>query len=239
MISTIEIIIRIFLATILGGLIGIEREVNNRPAGLRTHVLVTLGSTLIMLISVDAFKAIGDGTLADPSRIAAQVVSGMGFLGAGTILRTGNNVTGLTTAASLWVSAGIGLGIGVGYYFATILTAAIVLLTLLSLRTLEKKVLKSKYKSVVILSSNRPGIIGQIGVTFGEHNISIKDISITDDDNKDDEDGTMETEFTIKVPNFYDTYNLYRELYDISGVITVTYQGDRIKHGDDGNTDII
>ena len=240
MISTPEIILRIFLAAIIGGLIGIEREVSNRPAGLRTHVLVTLGATLIMLISIDGFDMIGDGKLADPSRLAAQVVSGIGFLGAGTILRTGNTITGLTTAASLWVSAGIGLGIGVGYYLGTILTAAIVLLTLMSLRTIEKRVLKQKYKTVEIVSSNRPGIIGQIGVIFGNHNISIKDITVLDDNNKDEDDsGRMETRFLLKVPNFYDTYNLYKELYAISGVISITYQGDTIVYGNNGNMDII
>lgn len=111
MIPGIEIIIRLVLSSVLGGLIGIEREVNNRPAGLRTHVLVTVGSALIMLISIDGFSNLPN-RLGDPARLAAQVVSGIGFLGAGTIMRTGNNINGLTTAASLWVSAGLGLAVG-------------------------------------------------------------------------------------------------------------------------------
>ena len=116
MISEIEIVKRLILSAILGGLIGVEREVNNRPAGLRTHILVTLGSTLVMLVSIDGLHRDGGAILSDPYRLAAQVVSGIGFLGAGTIMRTGNSINGLTTAASLWVSAGIGLAIGTGYY---------------------------------------------------------------------------------------------------------------------------
>lgn len=237
MIPEIEIIKRILLAAIMGGLIGTEREINNRPAGLRTHILVTVGSTLIMLISIDGFHSVGTGALADPSRIAAQVVSGIGFLGAGTIMRTGTNINGLTTAASLWVSAGIGLGIGVGYYLGSILTGAIVLLTLMILGTLEKKVLKRKYKRIEVVSTNRPGIIGQIGVVFGNHNISIKDITILEDDCKGDEEGgLMEIRFTVKIPGYYDTYSLYKEIYDISGIVSITYQGERIRHINNMNT---
>ncbi len=110
MISQMEIITRLVLAAVIGGLIGIEREFKNRPAGLRTHVLVSLGSALIMLISIDGFTNIVNQT-GDPARLAAQVVSGIGFLGAGTIMRTENSINGLTTAASLWVAAGIGLAV--------------------------------------------------------------------------------------------------------------------------------
>ncbi len=230
MISSIEIILRIFISAAIGGLIGIEREVHNRPAGLRTHVLVTVGSSLIMLISIDGFNSLGPEGLGDPARLAAQVVSGIGFLGAGTIMKTGNTINGLTTAASLWVSAGIGLGIGAGYYLASVATGAIVLLTLMSLGSLEKKVLKRKYTKFEIVSSNRPGIIGQIGVAFGNHNISIKDIAIvSNEDSDEDENGIMEIRFTVKTPSSYDSYSLYKELYNISGMVSIICQGKRIR----------
>ena len=122
MIGYPEILARLLISTVLGGIIGIEREASNRPAGFRTHILVSVGSTLIMLVSMYAIPQ-----PADRARIAAQVVSGIGFLGAGTILRTGNHIRGLTTAASLWVCAGIGLAIGSGYYFGGVVTAMIVL----------------------------------------------------------------------------------------------------------------
>lgn len=232
MISDMEIVIRILLSAILGGLIGIEREVHNRPAGLRTHVLVTVGSSLIMLISIDGFNSLGPDRIGDPARLAAQVVSGIGFLGAGTIMRTGNTINGLTTAASLWVSAGIGLGIGAGYYLGSVVTGGIVLLTLMSLRSLERKVLKRKYTKFEIVATNRPGIIGQIGVAFGNHHISIKDIAILSNEDIDEsEGGLMEIRFTVKTPGSYDSYSLYKELYNISGLVSISYQGERINQG--------
>ena len=155
MINNYEILIRLILSAIMGGSIGIEREANNRPAGLRTHILVSVGSTLIMLVSIYGFE--GEG---DPARLAAQVVSGIGFLGAGTILRTGNSIKGLTTAASLWVCAGIGLAIGAGYYVGGVITAVIVLLSLVLLGTAEKKIFKSSYKIFIITGAERPGLIG-------------------------------------------------------------------------------
>src|SRR5690554_6597847 len=143
-----------------------EREANNRPAGLRTHVLVTLGSALIMLISMYGFQNFY-GSKSDPARLAAQVVSGIGFLGAGTILRTGNTIKGLTTAASLWVCAGIGLAIGSGYYVGGLTTAAIVLFSLKGLSGIEKKFFKKKDKILVVQCHERTGLIGDIGQVLG------------------------------------------------------------------------
>jgi len=139
-----EIVLRLVLSAFIGGLVGMEREASNRPAGLRTHVLVSLGACLIMLISIDGFHNSGLFYKSDPARLAAQVVSGIGFLGAGTILRTGNTIKGLTTAASLWVCAGIGLAIGSGYYVGGLTTAAIVLFSLKGLSGIEKKFFKKK-----------------------------------------------------------------------------------------------
>src|SRR5690554_2770579 len=104
LISNVEIAIRLVLSVVLGGLIGLERESHGRPAGFRTHILVCIGSTLVMIISAYAFMEFSTGRPGgyDPGRIAAQVISGIGFLGAGTIMREGANVRGLTTAASLW-----------------------------------------------------------------------------------------------------------------------------------------
>lgn len=221
MIPEIELIERLILAALIGGLIGIEREVHNRPAGLRTHVLVTLGSALIMLISIDGFFNLpGNRISGDPARLASQVVSGIGFLGAGTIMRNGTNINGLTTAASLWVSAGIGLAIGAGYYLGAIITAVIVLLTLMTLGILEKKILTKKYKTVNIILKDGPGIIGQIGILFGKYNISIKDIAITNNYEDEDEEGNIiQAKFLIKTPSSFALIEFQKEIYSIDGVL--------------------
>lgn len=132
--TTMEILIRIGLTMVLGGLIGIDRSLKNRPAGLRTHMLVAIGACLVMMINQYIFQVFGTG---DPTRMGAQVVSGIGFLGAGTIIIShSRKITGLTTAASLWASAAIGLAIGIGFYegaligFFAIFSAVVFLLNL-------------------------------------------------------------------------------------------------------------
>ncbi len=109
-------VIRLFLATVFGSVIGLEREIHGKVAGFRTHALVSLGSALVMIISIDLYTVYRGTASVDPSRIAAQVVSGIGFLGAGAIIRFRTGITGLTTAASLWVASAIGLACGAGFY---------------------------------------------------------------------------------------------------------------------------
>lgn len=125
---------RIFLAAFLGAIIGVEREVKNRAAGFRTHIIVSVGACLIMLIGIDGIGAISPDKARDTARMAGQVVSGIGFLGAGTILQKKDKVSGLTTAATLWLSAAIGLAVGIGYYEGAIISTAICLITLVSLK---------------------------------------------------------------------------------------------------------
>src|SRR3989338_5303831 len=123
MIGPIQILLRLMLAVILGGLVGLERELHDKAAGFRTHILVCIGSCLMMLTSMHIFDMYKGHTSVDPARIAAQVVTGVGFLGAGTIIMYGATVRGLTTAASLWTIAGVGLGVGSGFYSAAIFTS--------------------------------------------------------------------------------------------------------------------
>ncbi|MCM8780403.1 MAG: MgtC/SapB family protein, partial [Candidatus Omnitrophica bacterium] len=134
MFTNMEITLRIFCATILGGLIGLERQLHRRGAGLRTHMLVCLGSCLIMLTSLYLFDIYKEQVKIDPARLAAGVITGIGFLGAGTIIREREGIKGLTTAASLWVVAGIGLASGCGFWNAAIITTVCALLVLFCLR---------------------------------------------------------------------------------------------------------
>jgi len=132
-----QIIARLTLSVLLSGFIGFERQFHRRTAGLRTHILVSLGSCLIMLTSLYIFDIYKAQVPLDPARIAAGVITGIGFLGAGAIMRDRETIRGLTTAASLWVVAGIGLAVGCGFYLAAIFTTALALAALLVLRYAE------------------------------------------------------------------------------------------------------
>lgn len=125
-----EMFSRLFSALLFGGLIGLEREIHGKMAGFRTHALVSIGSALMMMVSIEMFEAFKGVAAVDPSRIAAQVVSGIGFLGAGAIIRFSAGIKGLTTAAGLWVVAGIGLASGAGFLKLALVTTVLCLLIL-------------------------------------------------------------------------------------------------------------
>src|SRR5262249_44015880 len=138
--SWAEILGRVALAATLGAVLGFERELRDREAGLRTHLLVSVGSALFTIVSAYGFREVltsgGAVVPADPTRVAAQIVTGIGFLGAGAIIRQGLAVRGLTTAATLWVVAAIGMAAGAGYYSAAVITTGVALVALWPLRTL-------------------------------------------------------------------------------------------------------
>ena len=133
-----EALLRIALAGVLGGLIGLERELREREAGLRTHLLVAVGAALFTIAGAYGF----DSGSVDPTRVAAQIVTGIGFLGAGAIIRQGFSVRGLTTAATLWVVAAVGLASGAGYYSGAVITTAVVLVALWPLRLVAYHMLR-------------------------------------------------------------------------------------------------
>lgn len=178
------IILRIFLATIIGGIIGYERGSNNQAAGFRTHILVCLGATLISLIQEQLKINLLNYTMENPlstqvlktdlGRLGAQVISGIGFLGAGTIIREEKTIAGLTTAASVWVTGCIGLGIGWGFYRLTIITGIVVLIVLITLKKIEVT-----YRSITITyteESNTEENIKNTLEIFLYHHIKIKNL---------------------------------------------------------------
>jgi putative Mg2+ transporter-C (MgtC) family protein len=138
-ISDSEIVLRLVISALLGMVVGYERERKDQPAGLRTHMVLAIGSALAMTVSINL--SLQYHSNADPARLAAQVVSGVGFLGAGAILRYGISIKGLTTAASLWTVAMVGLAVGAGYYVGGISAMLLVILTLTVLNIVEKRFL--------------------------------------------------------------------------------------------------
>ncbi|MDR2258561.1 MAG: MgtC/SapB family protein [Treponema sp.] len=149
--TEIDMLIRLGFGFLAGAIIGFERSSRHQVAGLRTHILIAVGATLLMLLSIwlpQEFNSLKNG---DPGRIAAQVVSGIGFLGAGAILRLGNNIRGLTTAASLWLIAAVGLAIGAGMYIAAAAAEVISLITLFVLDIFEKRLFPSERNKILEL----------------------------------------------------------------------------------------
>lgn len=139
-----EVFIRMISITVISALVGMEREYHHKPAGLRTNVMVGLGSALMTIASIKAVELFPELTTIDPTRIAAQIVTGIGFIGAGAILRpvsgSNQNVVGLTTAATLWVVCGLGIAVGMGFYFEAILATGLVFFTFLLLGRIVDKV---------------------------------------------------------------------------------------------------
>jgi putative Mg2+ transporter-C (MgtC) family protein len=155
-INEIDIAARLGISIVLGGLIGFERESSNHAAGFRTNILVCLGACLLMLLSIYGFADFVEepNVRVDPARLAAAVITGVGFLGAGTILFTGKSITGLTTAASLWVVAAIGLAVGAGFYFASASVTVMALLTLWGFNKIEKRYMNAKRDRVIKLEAH-------------------------------------------------------------------------------------
>jgi putative Mg2+ transporter-C (MgtC) family protein len=168
LISETEILIRLGLAALLGMIVGYERERHNQPAGLRTHAILAIGSALAMTISINlAMQFRPDVPNGDPARLAAQVVSGIGFLGAGAILRYGTNVKGLTTATSLWTIAIVGLAVGAGHYFSAVGTTVALLVILVLLNLLEKRAIQtSQTINVVVTTQNNPDLVENMTSIF-------------------------------------------------------------------------
>ncbi|MCF6411888.1 MgtC/SapB family protein [Pseudalkalibacillus salsuginis] len=183
--DTLTVTIRLVLAAVLCGMVGIEREFKRHPAGFRTHLLVGVGACLMMILSIFGFEDFLNTHQRvqgfDPSRLAAYVVSGIGFLGAGTILVHGVTVKGLTTAASIWVVAGIGLVVGIGMYYEAIFTTCIVILSLLFLNKFEDLYLrKQRYHHVTVIVENKEVSLSKIVNELESLKTPILSLSVSD-----------------------------------------------------------
>lgn len=185
------VLVKIILAALAGGVIGLERETHGRPAGLRTHLLVAVGACLMMVIS-EAFSLKYGGTdgtgplRIDPSRVAAQIVAGIGFLGAGVILKEGLSIRGLTTAASLWLAAGLGMAFGIGLFGPAIFSTAIGLASLIFLKRLEPVLNKTRYLNLDVTAGLESDIYPDLERIFAECRLSVSDVAgVTDFQNNE------------------------------------------------------
>jgi putative Mg2+ transporter-C (MgtC) family protein len=233
-ITQLELTLRIFLAAAMGGLIGFEREWSNKAAGLRTHILVCIGSAAIMLLSIYGFGEFADepNVRMDPARLAAQVITGIGFLGAGAIMRTGSTVSGLTTAASIWVVAAIGLCVGAGFFYCASLSTVMVLLSLFALNKWEKHLMRHRrHQDVVVRIFDRPGVMGKISTLFGEQGIQIVNVKLKLEESLSDADVTepvMELQFSLKTNNIEKLIRAIENISIINDVISMeSNYGDR------------
>jgi putative Mg2+ transporter-C (MgtC) family protein len=150
------IAVKVLLSLVLCGLIGLERGIHHKVAGIRTHLLVGLGSTLIVLTSLNVFYTFGDSTVIDPTRMMTGIITGIGFLCAGCIMRAGSQVKGLTTAATLWIVACIGIAVGAGSFFAAAFVTLVVFVVLVSSRSFTTR-RRLRNKSVSSPRSNQGG----------------------------------------------------------------------------------
>jgi putative Mg2+ transporter-C (MgtC) family protein len=218
-----EIVLRLVLGALLGGIIGFERYTHGRPAGFRTHIIVCVASVLIMIVSVDFHyltKQNIDYIKIDPSRIAAGAITGIGFLGAGVIIKTGFIVQGLTTAACLWIVSAIGLAVGVGLYLPGIIATFITMIALWFLRGIEQKMEKQVFKQVGITtnSDDKEKIVEE---TLIEAKAVITSINYE----YDRLDTIYNYTFTISVDDREDLRGLLAKLSSIDGISRVSIRG--------------
>lgn len=212
--STLSVFLRLLMAAVFGGIIGIERGSKRRAAGLRTYMLVCLGSALVMITNqyISTYY-----TPSDPARLGAQVISGIGFLGAGTIIVTRNNqVIGLTTAAGLWASACIGLTVGIGYFEGAIIASVFIFLIITGLHNFDSSLLSRSRTLELYIEMNSNGLLSNV-LSFAHSNgIRVQNIEFTISKYKS-EDVTA-TLLSLRLPKRHPHYEVIEEFRKIDGV---------------------
>jgi putative Mg2+ transporter-C (MgtC) family protein len=211
----LELLARLLLAAVLGGAIGAERELNDQPAGLRTHMLLTIGACLFTLISAYGF---GGGLGTDPSRIAAQIVTGIGFLGGGAIVRHGLTVKGVTTAASIWATASVGVAIGAGSYVLGIGGAVLVVATLFGLRRADEVLQRWGVSREEYLIEAVPGFdLERLAEVGRREKVALRGME------REEDDDAIRITLLVKLPPRYRPARLLDALSQVEGVRQVDW----------------
>jgi putative Mg2+ transporter-C (MgtC) family protein len=216
MISETDILLRVLLAAVLGALVGWQREIHHQPAGLRTHIILVVGAALCMTLSIDVALQFRSTALnGDPGRIAAQIVSGIGFLGAGAIIREGFTVKGLTTATSLWTMAVVGMTVGLGYYLTSVVVTLLIFVVLTVLNSVEKRYIHPHLEIAITLKADdRKGLMDDVKKVLQEKGRRIISLGIR----RNLEDRNLAIEADIDVTEADPTENLVDDLSAVKGV---------------------
>lgn len=216
-----EILTRLVLSCVMGGIIGYERQARHKSAGLRTNILVCLGSCLIMILSQGIYQEVEGKTNADPSRLAAQVVSGIGFLGAGSIMKEGITVTGLTTAACLWVVAGVGLAIGAGCYTEAIITTTLVFLICGYATRLDFWLGHGASLTLSIAMVERPGQISRISSLLDTMHLRVRGIRMKANATGNPNDPEVSLELDLESRKRIDRVAVVDAVRNLRGILSV------------------
>jgi putative Mg2+ transporter-C (MgtC) family protein len=227
-----EVAIRLLITAALCGAIGFERETRDQSAGFRTHILLGLGAALFTLVSAYGFTSFteaalqsgGRGIQFDPTRIAAQIATGIGFLGAGAIIRQGTDIRGLTTAASLWAAAAIGMAVGAGYYFGAVATTVVVIVALYALRELRNRLLSRLGTDVGVMNidfSETGREINEVTETLERHGVQIRSLGA------EIEGGRARYTIQLRIPPRRSMQEALEEISALAGVERVSVGGLR------------
>ncbi len=217
------VLLRLIMAAVLSGIVGFEREFHGRAAGFRTHILLCVGSALVMLTSIHIFDVYNAMVPCDPARMAAGVVTGIGFLGAGTIMHSKSSVRGLTTATSLWVVAGIGLAVGSGMYFASIATTVITMITLFFFSRMEHALIRKDWYKTLIIES-REGVTQIKGAreVLAEYGVRVTDFEVE----RSEDGASMVLEIGVKLSTSRNDDHIVQEISRLEGVKSVKWEAD-------------
>jgi putative Mg2+ transporter-C (MgtC) family protein len=206
--SELVVLQRLLVISLIAGAIGFERERHGRAAGFRTHILVGIGSCLVMLTGLYLAERASVGVQVDPTRMAAQVISGIGFLGAGTILRFRASVRGLTTAASLWAVGGVGIAVGAGFLWGAGFAGLIVMVALFGLSRLERSMRRGWYQTLIVETAGTGEELARIRRLLSDYDIEIRDF----DDKESDRPGHVRLEFQVKTVPEHPQEEIVRKL---------------------------
>jgi putative Mg2+ transporter-C (MgtC) family protein len=216
-----EFLIRLVLAALLGGAIGLEREIHGRPAGIRTYLILSLGTALLMVLSEyllvayhDKFPGLAQG---DPGRIAGQAITGIGFLGAGVIIRYKDTIRGLTTAACVWLVCSVGLAVGAGFYLVGVVVTLMAIFALIGLKAGERRMKKDWFEALEVVSADLPGQITRMQELIVKHGFEVTSYGLK----RNAEMKELEATFQLKVRAIQPQREILQDLLEVEGVRAV------------------